>query len=124
MASAAAMSGCGQADIPPPTPTLSPEIILGKQVFSAECARCHATVPGTVIVGPSLAGIADRAADREPGVLAKNYLLKSIMVPDSYVVEGFEDLMPADLAKKLTGEELDAVVAYLLTLELAAADAE
>ena len=33
------------------------------------------------------------------------------------VLPGFEDVMPKDLAKKLTGEELDAVVAYVLSLE-------
>ena len=30
--------------------------------------------------------------------------------------EGFGDLMPQDLARKLTGEELDSVVAYVLSL--------
>jgi hypothetical protein len=32
-------------------------------------------------------------------------------------VDGFDNLMPENLGKKLTGEELDAVVAYLMTLK-------
>jgi hypothetical protein len=39
------------------------------------------------------------------------------MQPDAYLVEGFENLMPASLSKQLTGEELDAVIAYLQTLQ-------
>jgi hypothetical protein len=39
------------------------------------------------------------------------------MQPGDYVVSGFDDLMPQDLAKKMTGEELDSVVAYLLSLD-------
>lgn len=109
--------GCGAENTPPPTPTLSPLAVKGKQVFSAECARCHAVSDDTVIVGPSLVGIADRAGERVEGVSAEGYLLQSILAPNRYVVDGFSDLMPADLGKKITGEDVDAVVAYLLTLQ-------
>ena len=108
---------CGVESSPPPTPTLSALAIKGKQVFSAECARCHAVSDDTVIVGPSLAGIADRAGERVEGVTAEGYLLQSIVAPNRYVVDGYSELMPADLGKKLTGEDVDAVVAYLLTLQ-------
>ena len=111
------LAGCGGAPTaPPPTPTLSPLAVQGQQVFSAECARCHAIADETVIVGPPLGGIATRAGSRVDGATAEQYLFKSILAPDSYLVDGYENLMPADLAKKLTGEEMDAVVAYLLTL--------
>ena len=39
------------------------------------------------------------------------------MQPDAYLVQGYENLMPNNLSKELTGEELDAVVAYLQTLK-------
>ena len=109
--------GCGGGTSPPPTPTPAPEVLLGRSVFSQECARCHSTSAETVIVGPSLAGIALQAEDRVAGYDARQYLLASIMRPDEFLVDGFESLMPADLGKKLTGEEVDAVIAYLLTLE-------
>ncbi|MBB3954132.1 c-type cytochrome [Novosphingobium sediminicola] len=36
----------------------------GKAAFQAQCAICHATVPGKTLVGPSLAGVAGRAAGK------------------------------------------------------------
>lgn len=107
----------GNSEALPPTPTLSAQAQLGKQVFSRDCGACHSTTPDTIIVGPSLAGIASRASSRVEGEDAYTYLLTSVMQPDAYLVEGFENLMPASLSKQLTGEELDAVIAYLQTLE-------
>jgi len=111
------LAGCGQADAPPPTPTLSPELAAGQRVFVAHCGACHSTAAGTVIVGPSLAGIAARGGARIDGLDARAYVYSSILQPGDYLVPGFEDLMPHDLGKKLTGEEMDHVVAYVLALE-------
>jgi len=36
--------------------------------------------------------------------------------PDAYIVEGFPNAMPNEFGKKLSGEELDALVHFLLTL--------
>jgi cytochrome c2 len=107
----------GAAAEPTAVPTLSPQAQLGKQVFSRVCGACHSTSPDTIIVGPSLAGIASRAANRVEGQDAYTYLLTSIMQPDAYLVEGYENLMPASLSKELTGEEIDSIVAYLQTLQ-------
>lgn len=90
---------------------------MGKQVFTRDCGACHSTSPDTIIVGPSLAGVATRAETRVEGQDAYTYLLTSVMQPDAYLVEGYENLMPNNLSKQLTGEELDAVVAYLQTLK-------
>jgi mono/diheme cytochrome c family protein len=86
-------------------------------VFQQNCATCHSADPNTVIVGPSLAGIASRAATRVEGLDAQQYIEQSILTPDAYVVEGYTDLMPKDFGRKLSGEELDAVITYLFTLE-------
>lgn len=91
-------------------------IALGRRVFQQHCAACHALTPDTVIVGPSLAGIATRAGTRVPGLDARRYIELSILRPGDYVVEGFPNAMPADLGKKITGEEFDALVAFLMTL--------
>ncbi len=37
--------------------------------------------------------------------------------PNEYVVQGFPESMPPDFGKRLTGEEFDAIIAYLLTLQ-------
>jgi mono/diheme cytochrome c family protein len=112
------LAACGSNPDPtPPPPTLSPQAQLGKQVFSRDCGACHSTTQDTIIVGPSLAGIASRAGSRIEGQDAYTYLLTSVMQPEAYLVEGFENLMPASLSKQLTGEELDGVIAYLQTLK-------
>lgn len=100
-----------------PTPTLDPVAAAGEIVFQKNCGSCHATAPDTVIVGPSLAGVATRAETRIPGQDARSYILNSIMRPDEFLIEGFENLMPNNFGRKLTGEEIDAVIAYLLTLK-------
>lgn len=100
-----------------PTPTLDALAAQGRTIFNQKCATCHALAPDTIIVGPSLAGIAIRAATRLPDFDARGYIELSILKPDFFLVEGFEDAMPKDFGKKLTGEELDALVAFLLTLE-------
>ena len=111
------LAACEQAPPPPPTPTLSPQAIQGKAIFTRECASCHSLTEDTVIVGPSLHDIANQAGNRVPDQDARTYLLTSIIAPNRYLVEGYLDLMPATLGKRLTGEEMDAVVAYLLTFE-------
>lgn len=100
-----------------PAATLGPQAALGQSVFSRSCAACHSTFPGTTIVGPSLAGIAVTAETRVEGQDALTYLYSSILQPGDFLVDGYDDLMPAALGKQLTGEQLDAVVAYLMTLE-------
>ena len=99
-------------------PTLSPQVVEGKKVFESYCARCHEASGEIVVVGPSLAGVASRAAGRITGMDAEAYIRNSIAEPTAYTVEGFaEGIMPDTLIEQLTGEELDAVVAFLLTLE-------
>lgn len=82
------------------------------------CNTCHSLTPDTVIVGPSLAGVATRAETRVSGESAEEYLRQSILDPNAYVVEGFQPgVMVQVWAEKLTPEEVDNVVAFLLTLK-------
>ena len=82
------------------------------------CATCHSVQPEKILVGPSLAGVATRAASRIPGISAPEYLRDSIVNPNNYVVAGFPSgVMYQKWEQTLTGAELDDLVAYLLTLE-------
>jgi nitric oxide reductase subunit C len=99
-----------------PTPTRDPVLAAGQKVFVAHCGACHSAEPGSTIVGPSLAHLAETGGTRVDGLDARAYVYNSIMRPSDYLAEGFGDLMPQDLARKLTGEELDSVVAYVLSL--------
>jgi mono/diheme cytochrome c family protein len=88
----------------------------GQQLFRQHCASCHATTPD-VIVGPSLAGIGATAATRLPDADAATYLKQAILDPESYLVDGFPNLMPTNFGRRLNDQEVSALVAYLLTLE-------
>lgn len=98
-------------------PTLTSSEQEGRRLFDQYCASCHATSGDTIIVGPSMDGVARRAGDRVVGMGAHDYLMASVTDPDGYLVEGFNDLMPVSLATALGEEELEAIVSYLMTLE-------
>ena len=98
-------------------PTLNGTQQQGQSVFNLRCAQCHALAKDTIVIGPSLAGIATRAQSRVSGHDAQAYLKRSILIPDDYLVEGFANTMPTNFGKELTSEELTAVVAYLMTLK-------
>lgn len=100
-----------------PKETLDPSAAQGKKLFTTHCAACHATSGNTVIVGPSLAGIATRAGTREAGMSSKEYIITSVLTPDAYIVEGYDNLMPSGFGTKLSGVEFDTLIAYLETLE-------
>ncbi|MBI3164319.1 MAG: cytochrome c [Anaerolineales bacterium] len=111
------LSACAKAATPVPTPTLDPIALQGQAVFNARCATCHALVPDTIIIGPSLYGIATTAETRVEGQGAEEYITMSVLRPGDYVVEGFNNVMITNLAKELTSEDLDALIAFLMTLK-------
>lgn len=89
--------------------------VIGTQ---AGCITCHSLTPDEVIVGPSMAGIASRAGSREAGKSAEDYIRESILTPDTYLVEGFPaGTMPQVWGDELSDEQLNQIVAYLLTLK-------
>lgn len=83
------------------------------------CRTCHVvTADERPVVGPSLHSIASVATSRVPGLSAEDYLRQSIMAPDDYIVEGYQPgIMPWTYEQTLTQEQIDQLVAYLMTLE-------
>jgi cytochrome c2 len=100
-----------------PTPTFTPLEQIGQSVYTLRCAQCHVLVPDTVVIGPSLAGVATRAESRVAGLDAQAYIEESILSPKQFLVEGFADTMPTNFAKELTSEEFKGIVAFLMTLK-------
>ena len=91
----------------------------GEQVFNGDagCSACHSLQPGVKLVGPSLAGVGERAATRKAEYAAEPYLYESIVYPSAYVVEGFQSgIMPANFRQRLSEQQLADLVAFLLTL--------
>jgi mono/diheme cytochrome c family protein len=89
--------------------------VIGTQ---AGCITCHSLTPDEVIVGPSMAGIASRAGSRVSGQSAEEYLRDSILNPDAYLVETFPaGTMPQVWGDELSDEQVDQLIAYLMTLE-------
>ena len=94
---------------------------LGLELFEssqAGCTVCHSVDPGVELVGPNLSGVALVAGERVSGLDAEGYIRESILDPSAYVVEGFPDGQMLDIYEgTLTSDEIDALVAYLMTLD-------
>ena len=82
------------------------------------CVTCHSIEPGKVLVGPSHTGIATTAETAVSGMSAEDFLKQSITDPNAQVTEGFiAGVMYQNYAKDLTEQEINDLVAYLLTLK-------
>ena len=95
-----------------------PAQLQGSAIFgSYDCGICHILddAGGFGKVGPTLEGIGETASTRDAGVDARAYLLKSIMSPDAFVVAGYSaGIMPQDFNDRISPEELEVLVDYLL----------
>jgi cytochrome c551/c552 len=89
----------------------------GPQIFTAAgCGGCHtlASAGGTGTIGPSLEQLASAAGEREPGKGAEEYVREAILDPTAYTVSGFgEGVMPSSEGK-LTDEQLNTLIQFLL----------
>lgn len=83
------------------------------------CSTCHTLGPDEPsIVGPNLSGVALRARVRVPEQSAETYLRKSILDPYAHVVEGYQEgIMVRNYEDYLTPQQVNDLVAFLLTLE-------
>jgi mono/diheme cytochrome c family protein len=115
---ASALAAFGAASCAPEAPATDP-IGRGRQVYrELGCATCHEPSLANFFrpVGPELGHIGTVAERRQPGVSAEEYIRRSIVDPGSFVVPGYPDSMPRGLADRISKEDLDALVAYLLSL--------
>jgi len=101
----------------PETPAAEP-VARGRQLYhSLGCANCHEPNLFGQRLGPPLEHIGTVAPTRKPGVSAEEYIRQSILDPGAFVVPGYQDSMPRDLGRDLPPTDLDALVAYLLSLK-------
>lgn len=130
---AAAVAGCAVAAQPGSGAVGNPN--NGQRIYNGDvpvrgargdimpCARCHPVREGekpNFPVGINLYGLADRAGVMVPGKDAQAYLRESILDPDAYLAGNFQDgLMSREYPTALTRQQVDDLVAYLLTLKAA-----
>lgn len=97
---------------------------------AAGCFACHSVSPGVNLVGPTLAGIATRAAAtvKDPAYKgaakdAQGYIRESITNPHAYLVPGptygagGRSFMPDHYDKTLQPGQIEQLTAYLATLQ-------
>jgi glucose/arabinose dehydrogenase len=105
-------------------PTAAPDVLtLGESLYmngvegAPACVSCHRLdkSPG---LGPSLRGLREVAGQRVSGLGTVDYVRRSITHPNDYIVPGYSaGYMFQDYAARLTDDQLDALVAYVLALE-------
>jgi nitric oxide reductase subunit C len=133
LVSGAAIPGTANLGEPAPTAASDEPVALGQALFRKTppgCFACHSTARGVNLVGPSLADIRTVAAQRteDPSYQgratdAPGYIRESILDPNAYVLtgptysSGGRSLMPTGLDASLTAEQVDQLVAYLMTLK-------
>jgi cytochrome c553 len=83
------------------------------------CATCHSTKPGIDTgSGQSLSNIGIRAGTAVPGQSAEEYLRTAITNPDAFLSGNYQEgIMYRDYAQALTTQQINDLVAYMLTLK-------
>lgn len=108
-------------------------VAQGEALFRSSppsCFTCHSTSPGVVMAGPTMAGMAARAEEMVgsegytgSAATAEAYIRESILDPDAHIAEGRDffasggrSMMPSDYDESLTTDQVDQLVAYLMSL--------
>ena len=137
----ATLSGDNTNNVVNPTPTVNNQngsngtdaslVSLGAELFvtvpdnaapqALWCYQCHMVsgVDGaTGLIGPDLSNIGTDASSRQDGVSAEQYIKESIIDPEAFVPQGIErsspGLMTSAIVDKLTSDQVDALVAFLI----------
>jgi nitric oxide reductase subunit C len=116
-----------------PEPASDDPVAVGESLFRSSppaCFTCHSTSPGVTLAGPSLARMASRAAEvvasekyTGAAATAEDYVRESILEPHAHITDGPDffavngrSIMPDNYDQTLTAEEVEQLVAYLMSL--------
>ncbi len=110
-------------EAPVPLPDYPEALLtLGEILFNTgtrnapACSACHRENAGGL--GPSLPGLRQVAASRVADLDAAAYVRQSILEPGAYALKGYNaEYMPRNYGEVLTDEQVDALVAYVMSLD-------
>lgn len=128
------LAGCGGGESAPVGGNIPGDPGRGKSLFQQSvigsksapgCVTCHSLESGVSLVGPSMAGIAAKAAANisEPSYsgsagTVEEYLHESIVSPNVFVESGYPPgVMYQNYQRDLNGQEIADLVAFLLELK-------
>jgi hypothetical protein len=109
-----------------PAPSPTPRAIEGDDaaeiILNAGCGSCHkiGALGEQHKVGPDLSNIGNVAEERVAGLSAEAYLRQSILEPNAYIAPDcpngpcLPNIMPGDYGTRLTAQQVDMIVAFLL----------
>ena len=124
LASLLLLAGCGSVAEGPVGDATN-----GQKLFSGElpiaggnvpvCSMCHTVTAGeSLVIGPNLSNIGNRAATTLKGMSAMEYLRSSVIDPDGYLAGGFQEgIHYRGYGQALTPQQLNDLIAYLITLK-------
>lgn len=86
---------------------------------SMGCAGCHnlaepQTDSSKGPVGPNMGNLHETAGTRVAGEDAETYVHNSIVNPSAYTVPGYNPVMPANFTDRMSEEEINSLVAWIL----------
>lgn len=86
----------------------------GKVLYEDKgCVGCH-TLDGKASVGPSFQGVYTRVASRKPEYSPKEYIYESVVNPNAFVVDGFQQgIMPNNYNTQFKPQEMADLLAWL-----------
>lgn len=121
-------------DVPPATTPVTQDSdprAIGQKIFrtaTPACNACHSTAPGGDMAGPTMAGLATRAAEtiaaddyEGTAKTVEEYIYEAIVEPSAHIVPGSmysasgTSFMPTGYKDTLTQEQLEQLTAYLAT---------
>ena len=105
----------------PPTPTEIADPVRRGEALAARygCAVCHSP-DGSPKAGPTWLGLFGSEETLTVGstvIVDEAYVIESILDPNAKITQGFTaDIMPKDFGEKLSESDLEAIIAYMMSL--------
>jgi cytochrome c oxidase subunit 2 len=82
------------------------------------CLSCH-SLDGSKLVGPTWLGLFGsqvKLADGSTVIADEAYIIESIRNPGAKIVEGYPNIMPANVGQDLSDERIQDIIAFIKTL--------